>query len=85
MDDLLNTLQLSGLGARIGEVFCGATMYADDLALQLVASSPEELQAMLDIVSRYASQWRCQLNFSKSVILVLGESSRLQDPAGNGF
>ena len=74
MEDLLNTLQLSGLGARIGEVFCGAPMYADDLAL--VASSPEELQAMLDIVSRYASQWRYQLNSSKSVILVLGESPR---------
>ena len=83
MDDLLNTLQLSGLGARIGEVFCGAAMYTDDLAL--VASSPEELQTMLDIVSRYASQWRYQLNSSKSVILVLGESSHLQDPAGNGF
>ena len=83
MDDLLNTLQLSGLGARIGKVFCGAAMYADDLAL--VASSPEEVQEMLDIVSHYASQWRYQLNSSKSVILVLGESSRLQDPAGNGF
>ena len=44
VDDLLNTLQLSGLGARIGKVFCGTPMYADDLAL--VASSPEELQAM---------------------------------------
>ena len=46
VDDLLNTLDHSGLRARIGEVFCGAPMYADNLAL--VASSPEELQAMLD-------------------------------------
>ena len=30
---------------------CGSPMYADDLAL--VASSPEELQAMLDIVATY--------------------------------
>ena len=74
MDDLLNILERSGYGARIGQVFCGAPMYADDLAL--VASSPEELQAMLDIVSHYASQWRYQLNNSKSVILVLGESPR---------
>ena len=74
MDDLLNTLEHSGLGARIGGVFCGSPMYADDLAL--VASSPEELQAMLDIVSQYASQWRYQLNSSKSVILLLGESPR---------
>ena len=74
VDDLLNTLDHSGLGARIGEVFCGAPMYADDLAL--VASSPEELQAMLDIVSHYASQWHYRLNSSKSVILVFGESPR---------
>ena len=46
VDDLLNTLDHSGLRARIGEVFCGSPMYADNLAL--VASSPEELQAMLD-------------------------------------
>lgn len=48
-------------------------MYADDLAL--VASSPE-LQQMLDIVSCYASKWCYQLNSSKSVVLVLGESAR---------
>ena len=53
VDDLLSTLELSGLGVRIGEVFYGAPMYANDLAL--VASSPEEQQAMLDIVSRYIS------------------------------
>ena len=86
MDDLLNTIELSGLGARIGGVFCGAPMYTDDLAL--VAGSPEELQAMLDIVSHYASQWHYQLNSSKSVILVLGESPRsraLARSTCNGF
>ena len=77
VDDLLNTLEHSGLIARIGEAFCGSPMYTDDLAL--VASSPEELQAMLDIVSHYASQWRYQLNCSKSVILVLGESRLAPD------
>ena len=79
VDNLLNTLEHSGLGARICEVFCGSPMYADDLAQ--VASSPEELQAMLDIVSHYASQWRYQLNSSKSVILFLGESPRSRAPA----
>ena len=59
VDDLLNTLEHSSLRARIGGVFCGSPMYADDLAL--VASSPEELQAMLDVVSHYASQWHYQL------------------------
>ena len=53
VDDLLNILEHSGLGVRIGEVFCGSPMNAHDLAM--VASSPEELQAMLDIITYYAS------------------------------
>jgi len=55
-------------------------MYADDLAL--VASSPEELQQMLDIVSDYASKRRYQLNSTKSVILVFGESACSRALAG---
>ena len=57
VDDLLNTLDFSNLcsrlGAKIGEVFCGAPIYADDLAL--MGSSPEELLAMLGIVSHYTA------------------------------
>ena len=49
-------------------------MYADDLAL--VASSPEELQAMLDIVAAYADKWQYQLNPDKSSVMVLGESAK---------
>ena len=49
-------------------------MYADDLAL--VAGSPEELQAMLDIVHNYAQKWRYNLNADKSVLMVLVETSR---------
>ena len=44
------------------------SMYADDLAL--VASSPEELQAMLDIVATYADKWQYhQLNVDKSSVM----------------
>ena len=49
-------------------------MYADDLAL--IAKSPDELQAMLNIVSNYATRWRYQLNPDKSAVMVFGESSR---------
>ena len=44
-------LENSGLGARLGNIYTGAPMYADDLAL--IATSPEELQGMLDIVQTY--------------------------------
>ena len=43
MDELLDLLTTSGLGVTINTIYCGAPMYAHDLAL--VADSPEELQA----------------------------------------
>lgn len=75
VDELLDILSESGIGVTINGLYCGAPMYADDLAL--VASSPEELQKMLDIVSNYASRWKYSLNADKSVVMVLGANSTL--------
>ena len=79
VDDLLMTLQKSGYGVHIDSIFCGAPMYADDLAL--ICDSPTDLQAMLNIVSSYASFWRYKINADKSCIMVFGESpqSRLKN------
>ena len=79
VNELLVTLQNSGHGAYIDSIFCGAPMYADDLAL--ICDSPSDLQAMLDIVSSYALFWRYQINADKSCIMVFGESpqSRLKN------
>ena len=49
-------------------------MHADDLAL--VASSSEELQQMLNIVSKYASRWQYSLNADNSVVMMVGETSK---------
>ena len=57
---LLVELEHSGLGVRIDSIFCGAPMYADDLIL--IASSPEDLQSMIDIVAQYATKCRYHLN-----------------------
>ena len=54
VNDLLVELENSGLGARLGNIYTGAPMYADDLAL--IATSPEELQGMLDVVQEYAQK-----------------------------
>jgi hypothetical protein len=74
VDELLDILTQSGYGVSIDGVYCGSPMYADDLAL--VASSPEELQAMMDIVATYANKWQYQLNANKSSVMVLGESTK---------
>ena len=74
MDELLDILAQSGFGVSVGDVYCGSPMYADDLAL--VASSPEELQAMIDIVATFADKWQYQLNADKSSVMVPGESAK---------
>ena len=73
VDELLDLLVSSRYGACIGDVYVGAPMFADDLAL--VSESPTVLQSMLDIVSSYAKKWRYRFNASKSWILVFGEST----------
>ena len=70
VNDLLVELENSGLGARLGNIYTGAPMYADDLAL--IATSPEELQGMLDIVQEYAQKWRYSLRPGKSKVMVFG-------------
>ena len=41
----------AGFGVKIDSAFCGTPMYADELI-----SSPQDLQAMLDIESLYATK-----------------------------
>ena len=72
VNNLLDTLATSGYGISIGSIYCGAPMYADDLAL--IADSEAELQSMLNIVSSYALLWRYEFNAQKSSVLVIGES-----------
>ena len=81
MDQLLDILAASGLGAYIEGIFCGALMYADDLTL--IANSPDELQGMLNIVHSYAKKWRYSINADKSAVMVFGESAKSRDLAEN--
>ena len=50
-------------------------LYADDIVLLAV-----EPQAMLDVVTVYAQQWRFELNHRKSNVVVMGTSA--QTPVG---
>ena len=66
-------LEHSGLGVRMGNIFYGAPMCADDLTL--IASSPEDLQSMISILAQYATKWRYRLNPQKSKVLIFGSKS----------
>ena len=54
MDDLLVNLRRSGVGCHLGNVFCGAVGYADDLLL--LAPSRSAMETMLSICEAYAAQ-----------------------------
>ena len=58
-------------------------MHVDDLVL--VANSPEELQAMLNIVHTYAGKWRYNLNAGKSFVMVFGESPHSRTQARSSW
>ena len=77
VNNLLVQLSSSGHGVKIGDIFCGAPMYADDLAL--ISDSETGLQHMLDIVSLYAAKWNYELNARKSATVVIGESQNSRD------
>ena len=59
----------------VGDTYCGAQMYTDDLAL--IADSPDNLQAMLGLVSSYAQKCRYNFNTQKPAIMVLGGISKI--------
>ena len=53
-------MEQSWLGVKIGSVYCGAPIYADDLAL--IASCDQELQVMMNTVFQYGTKWRYRTN-----------------------
>ena len=67
-NDLLNRLEESPYGARVGNIKCTAPTCADDIAL--IADSRTDLQALLDLCYSYIQYERFQLHPKKSMILV---------------
>lgn len=78
IDQLLYDLQNSGKGARVGNIPCGNPTLADDISL--IATSPNNLQSMIDIVAQYTCDWDFKINVSKSNILIITRSRSLQVP-----
>jgi len=67
INDLLNELTTSKLGACVDDLQCSNPTLADDITL--VALSPANLQSMLNIVSRYSSKFKLEISTSKSCVL----------------
>ena len=70
MDDLIEELNNSGYGARIGLILCSSPTFADDLTT--LALCKEALCQLLGIASRYSRRWRFIFSIEKCVYLCIG-------------
>ena len=55
MDAALPILRKLGLGAHVGGLFMGVTMYADDLLL--ISPTSGAMQKMLDVCENFATRY----------------------------
>ena len=68
MDVLLDELKDVGISCYIGQHFCGATRYADDIIL--LCSTSSGLRQMIEVCEQYARLHDVLFNGSKSKLLV---------------
>ena len=74
LNDLLETLQRLNLGATVHMVYSGSPTLADDIAL--IATTPLNLQAMLDCCHEYSSRWKFNFSSSKSAVMIFGKKKQ---------
>ncbi|XP_063427548.1 uncharacterized protein LOC134711049 [Mytilus trossulus] len=67
VNPLLNRLQQSGLGCKIGNVLCNTTACADDIAL--LGKRPPDMQVQINISADYAGMEGYKLQPQKSVAI----------------
>ena len=65
---MLEKLSQSGIGCYVGNVFCGALAYADDIVI--LAPNKSALSTMLEIAQQCAIELKLQFNGSKSQYVV---------------
>ncbi len=70
MDGLLHELKNLGIGCQLGQYFCGAVGYADDIIL--LCPTLSGLRKMVNVCERYAQQHDVLFNGKKSKLLVFG-------------
>merc|ERR1712228_881650 len=70
INKLIEELKATKLGIDIGGEKVNALFYADDIIL--ITEKREELQKLMNVVTEYSRKWRCQINRSKSQIVIYG-------------
>ena len=70
IDELIEHLNQTGLGVKLGDRKLACLLFADDVLL--IADSAEELQQLLDVAAQFAEKWLMRFSASKSAVLVFG-------------
>ena len=78
MDPLLRTLESSGLGLSMNNLYGGAYLHADDI--QTLATSASSLQAQISEVHFFPSNNFLQLNPTKCEIVSFAQCNNADDP-----
>ena len=76
MNDMIEKLQSSGYGARIGHLYVGCLAYADDISL--LSPTRYGMQRMLDTCSVFAEENGLVFNSRKSICTVFVKNRRLR-------
>ena len=73
VNQVLDILSNSGIGAHIGNIYVGAPTVADDIAI--LADCPADLQTALHVVFNNSAKDRSTLNVSKSDVVIYNAPS----------
>ena len=71
IDDLLQQLEKSGDGARLGGIYVGALAYADDITL--LSPTVSGMQRLLDICSSYTENHNLIFNCQKTTVVAFAK------------
>ena len=75
VNPLLDRLNKTGLGAKVGDIICNTRACADDVTINTY--SDHDVQILLDIAADFANQERYELQPSKTNIVRIKSSNRL--------
>ena len=64
INDFMQEIQEVNKGVRIGDEYISGFIYADDVVL--IAGTPEDLQAQLDVAHAWCVKWRLRVNLDKT-------------------
>jgi hypothetical protein len=74
MNDLVSMLDKAGVGVQVSSQLINSLLFADDITL--IANSEQELNALLDITSKFADKWNLEFSATKSKVMVVGRRKR---------